>query len=312
MPATTRTPGTPSRTIFIVGALNADTTLEVPHHPRPGETITATARRHGVGGKGANQAIAASLAGATVSMIGAVGADAEGDAIASSLADAGVETSHLQRAGEQSGSATVIVDAAGENSIVISPGANATVMHDTIDDALKQIVPGDIVVLQNEIAPAATAHAAAVAASAGAQVIWNAAPAPALRAEIPPTFDVLVVNEGELTAIGSLIDVVGRDVTALIEAVAHMLDVDVVCTRGPDGVSARIAGETLDVPALRVRAIDTTGAGDTFVGYFAAGAGLPAATRLHRAAVAGSVAVTRPGAAASIPDRSAVDALLPV
>lgn len=314
--------------VFVVGSLNLDTTLTVSHHPAPGETIAASSRSRSIGGKGANQAIAAARAGATVAMVGAVGWDADATAIVDGLTRAGVDTDGVQRQPGESGAAVVVVAADGENLIVISAGANAAIDLDTVDGALGTVHPGDVVVLQNEIPPAATTFAAGRARKLGAHIIWNAAPAPTDRAEIPEAIDTLVVNEGELAAVAHLLGLMPESSAAesspaessagaspaeasrAVVAVARELGVDVVCTRGAAGVVAVIGGQQYDIPSPAVTAVDTTAAGDTFVGYFAALAPQSPSEHLRVSAAAGAAAVTRAGAAASIPGPADVAALL--
>ncbi len=328
-PATPRTasPGEQSRAgltitasarsgrVLVIGSLNLDTALTVDHHPRPGETVSAATRTFSVGGKGANQAIAAARAGAAVSMVGAVGSDAEADIIIDGLRRAGVDTGAVQRHVGASGSAIVIVAGDGENVIVVSSGANATIDLDAARRAFDRIGPGDRVVLQNEIPAAATAFAARRARDLGAHVVWNAAPSPADRGEIPDAIDTLVVNEGELTAVAALVGVAvsgapRSGVSATVQAVANELDVDVICTLGAAGAVAVLDGRAHEIPSPAVTAVDTTGAGDAFVGYFAALSAMDPAKRLRAAAAAGAAAVTRAGAAASVPAPEEVTALL--
>ncbi len=343
--------------IIVVGSLNLDTALTVAHHPQPGETISASSRTLSIGGKGANQAVAAARAGATVSMIGAVGSDADATTIVEGLNRAGVDTHQVQRQPGESGAAVVVVAADGENLIVVSAGANAAIDLDAVDSALGTVRPGDVVVLQNEIPPAATSFAARRARELGAHVVWNAAPAPIDRTEIPVVIDTLVVNEGELAAIAALLALAPRspagrspageavdfpspsgrntpqphaaerrvaaarsattgtapahsDATGTAAAVARDLGVDVVCTLGAAGVTAMLGGQRYSIPSPVVTAVDTTAAGDTFVGYFSALAAMPSAERLRVAAAAGAAAVTQAGAAASIPGAADVAALL--
>lgn len=170
-------------------------------------------------------------------------------------------------------------------------------------EACSTLTAGDVILLQNEI-PSATSRLAARAARAtGATVVWNAAPAPESVDELIIDADLLVVNEHELTAIASMLSLPAAEVEAQIRAVADYLDVDVVCTLGADGAAYRVGGVSGREAARAVRAVDTTAAGDTFVGYLAAGLGrrAPLSEHLRTASIAGSLAVTRPGAAASIP-----------
>ncbi len=299
-----------ARRVIVVGSLNLDTSVTVARHPEPGETLSASRLVRSLGGKGANQAIAAARAGAIVSMVGAVGTDTEGDTLLAGLADAGVDTQHVSRESGETGIALVTVTAEGENMIVVAAGANGLLTARAVEDGLADVGDGDVVVLQNEVPPAATAHAARVARTLGARVVWNAAPAPTTREDIPDAAHLVVVNEGELAAIAVLLGIAPDHVDSTAAAVSRSLEADVVCTVGPEGALAVVEGTVLRVAAPTVRAVDTTAAGDTFVGYLAAMDDADTVARLTVAAAAGAVAVTRAGAAASIPHRADVSALI--
>jgi len=183
------------------------------------------------------------------------------------------------------------------------------VRGDAVERALAGLGPSDVVVLQNEISVEATAAAARAARDRGARVVWNAAPAPAGRAEILDDVDLLVVNEGELGAIARHLGVEGSSGPAVVAAVRDAVGAGVICTRGASGAQFAIGGETGTVPAPAVRVVDTTGAGDTFVGYICAqwamGGEASVVERIELATAAAALAVTRPGSA--IPSRSAVE-----
>ncbi|QNE35529.1 ribokinase [Leifsonia shinshuensis] len=305
-------------TVIVVGSINRDIRLDVVALPRPGETSTASATASGLGGKGANQAVAAAAAGAATVFVGAVGPD--GDDLLAELAALGVDVAGAIRApGTPTGTAIVLVDDAGENSIVISPGANASGSRERIEATLAASGPDDVLVLQNEIPAALGRHAAALARRAGVRVLWNAAPAPRSRAELIDDVDLLIVNETELHDIAQLLgapttSAAGASVSDTASAVAAALGCAIVCTLGARG-ALWIDGDTRgEVGAPRVDAVDTTGAGDTVVGYLAAGLAMSAAVSLEtataRAAAAGAITVTRRGAAAAVPRRHEVDAIL--
>lgn len=299
--------------ILVVGSINADDALRVERLPGPGETVSARSAETALGGKGANQAIAAARAGAEVRMIGAVGA-ADGAWLVGALAAGGVDASGVVALpGERSGRATVLIDDAGENSIVIAAGANAHVPLDAVDAACAALRPGDALLLQHEVPAAVSRRAASAARAAGAAVVWNAAPAPTRRDELVPDVDLLVVNEHELAAVATLLGVGGPDADAaagidgLVAAAASAAGADVVCTLGAAGAAYRIGGTAGRAPTRAVDAVDTTAAGDTFVGYLAALGDRPFDERLRAALAAGTLAVTRPGAAASIPHLAEVE-----
>lgn len=286
--------------MLVVGSINRDDAVGVTRLPGPGETITADTFAQSLGGKGANQAIAAARAGAAVRMVGAVGPD--GEDLMSALAGDSIDVDAVARHSGPSGRAVVLVDAAAENSIVVVPGANRHISCDVVTAAAGSLRPGNVLVLQHEVPVEVSRVAAEAASRVGATVIWNAAPAPTTRAELLSAVDILVVNEHELTAVAALLEVdpsVGLEAT--VRAVAAEMRADVVCTLGADGAASLVAGSFTRAPSRRVHAVDTTAAGDTFVGYLAATAGRPFPERLRTALDAASVTVTRPGASASIP-----------
>ena len=246
--------------IVVVGSVNSDLVVRVEHHPAPGETVLGSGHETMSGGKGANQAVAAARLGSDVVFVGRVGADEVGHTLASELVSERIDASHLLvDESAPSGLAIITVDDAGENSIVVSPGANGRVSAADVDGASAVLIAATVTLLQLEIPLEAVA--AAVEASSGI-VILNAAPAAALPDVLVRSTDVLVVNRGELQALTG-----SDDPTS-----ARTLPVPVtVVTLGPDG--ARIVRAETDeaVPAPAVSPVDTTGAGDTFCGVLAAG-----------------------------------------
>ncbi len=292
--------------VTVVGSVNADTSLRLAALPRPGETVLAREASASLGGKGANQAVAAARAGAHVRMVGAVGRD-DGEPLAQALAAEGIDTGLLTRSERASGRALVLLDDDGENSIIVVPGANAALDDDAVRQACADLSPGDVLVLQHEIPAATSQLAAATASAAGATVIWNAAPAPAHATDLVEHVDLLVVNEHELDAVARLVGLRPAGPEADVAAVAGRLGTDVICTLGAAGALVHRAGALVRVPAPVVTAVDTTAAGDTFVGYLAASWHLPVADAVRRASVAGALAVTREGAATSIPTRAEVE-----
>ncbi|WP_208747904.1 PfkB family carbohydrate kinase [Arthrobacter sp. PM3] len=304
-------------TVMVFGSINADASYRMTALPTPGETVIASTASASPGGKGANQAIAAAAAGAVTRMIGMVGDDSEGAAQLAALALRGVDTDSVTtRHGVATGRAVVFVDDSGENSIVVLSGANDLLDGDVAATGLASISTGDVLVLQNEVPAAANRAAARLAQSLGAKVIWNAAPAPTAAADRVHDIDLLVVNEHELKQISGIlgIDATGEGpgssaLSALLAECARALDADAICTLGSDGAIFFADGLSGSVAAPKVRAVDTTAAGDTVVGYLAAHAALPMGERLRLAAAAGALAVTRVGASSSIPHIGDVVAL---
>ncbi|WP_019544332.1 ribokinase [Streptomyces sulphureus] len=290
--------------IAVVGSLNLDLVVPAPHHPVPGETVLGGDLARHPGGKGANQAVAAARLGAPVAMVGRVGDDAEGGRLLAALGDAGVDTGRVARtAGVATGHALITVDPAGENTIVVSPGANSRLTADDCHSAADQLGAAAVTVLQREVPDEANEAAARLA---GGTVLYNPAPA-VTGATVPPGVDLLVPNRTELAAL------TGRPVPTTLDEVASAArrltgPGAVLVTLGEDGVLLVEGGSHLHLPAYPVEPVDTTAAGDAFCGALAValaeGAGLEAATRWASAAAA--VSTTRAGAQPSLPHRAEV------
>lgn len=290
--------------IAVLGSTNMDLVAYVAKAPQRGETVTGREFRTIPGGKGANQAVAAAHAGADVSMIGAVGADAFGSQLRTTLEHSGVDTDHLRTTEGPSGTAHIVVDDEGGNEIVVIPGANGTVDHLAPgDEAL--ITSADALLLQLEIPLAAVLAGAEAARRHGVRTILTPSPVQSLPPELLAFIDLLVPNEHEAAALTGLTD--PRDAaTALLDQVP-----EVVVTLGAAGsLYASRGAEPLTVPAPRVTAVDSTGAGDTFVGTLAVALaeGRPMRAALAWASTAASMSVQRPGASSSMPYRSEIDA----
>jgi ribokinase len=276
--------------LCVVGSVNMDFGFDVETLPRPGDTVLAASSRTTPGGKGANQAVAAARAGARVQFIGAVGDDAVAARLRAHLTANGVGTDGLITLPGPSGSAVVVVDAAGENIIVVAPGANGRL---TLDSApLRELAADcDVLLLQLEIAAATATAAAREARSAGATVILNASPAggdPGELAELARLTDVLVVNEAEATK--------------WTWPVPHR-----VITRGARGASYTGDGADFTIAAPVVEVVDTSGAGDVFAGVLAAGWCTGRDYALRRACAAGALATLVPGAGDCAPNAEAID-----
>ena len=305
--------------VYNFGSINVDHVYRVPHLVRPGETLASAALDTVLGGKGANQSVALARAGASVRHVGRVGeADA---ALLDALTEAGVDCSRVARVPGVSGHAIIQVDDAGENAIVLHGGANRGFDAATLDAALADVGAGDWLLAQNECD--ALDAAFAVARERGARVAFNPAPMSADVARLPlDALDLLVVNETEARGLAAaLADDAGTgpeagsgDVDAAIDALAARLPgVLLVTTLGAAGavlVDGPGGGARARSAAPAVDAVDTTGAGDTFVGYLLAGLvdGLAPAAALGRACAAGALATTRAGATPSIPTAAEVDA----
>lgn len=277
----------------MVGSVNLDQSFTVQSLPRPGETVLASSTATAPGGKGANQAVAAARAGASVDVVAAVGDDPPADVLRAHLRRNGVGLDGLVTVPGPSGAAAIVVDANAENVIVVAPGANAHLSMASAD-VRAVVAAADVVLLQLEI-PLATALAAArLGRDGGALVVVNASPAgapPDDLAALAEAADVVVLNDGEAPQ-------------------WHWPVRHLVITRGADGATHVGPHGRRDVPAPAVEAIDTTGAGDVFAGVLAASwlAGPEAA--LRRACAAGALATLVPGAGDCAPSAEAVDDVL--
>ncbi|GAA4174654.1 ribokinase [Gryllotalpicola koreensis] len=293
--------------VVVVGSANVDITCSVDRLPIGGETVMAAARRVGAGGKGANQAVAAARSGASTGLVCALGKDSEAELLRSELGAAGVRI-HARRSAAPTGTAYITVDAHGENSIVVAPGANAELIGLQAEES--NAVSGARVVLMQLETPLDTVRdVIATARAADAVIVLNAAPFRALPAAVLNDIDILIVNEheaGELAA--SVAD--GED--------AGTPRLATVTTLGGRGAVINGAGFRELLEADQVEVVDTTGAGDTFCGAFAAALAelrhVPRVSELVAAArfamTAATLAVQRSGAIAAIPSRAEVDAVL--
>lgn len=298
--------------VVVLGSVNVDIIVSAPRLPRAGETVAGIAISRQLGGKGANQAVAAARAGARTLLLGAVGADADGAAMTAALAGHGVDTGAIRIVAGATGCALVVTSPA-DNQIVCIPGANAAV--DNMLAASASIGPGDVFLAQLETPPPATAAFFRRARAAGARTILNAAPAHPAAPDLLALADLLVVNETELALLAGRDTAAAATDAALIAARERLglaAEQALVVTLGRDGVALVAVGTAARIAAHEVAVRDTTGAGDCFCGYLAAalaqGAGVLDAARAANAAAA--LAVQTLGAAASIPDRDAVLRLL--
>ncbi|AML50880.1 ribokinase [Falsihalocynthiibacter arcticus] len=286
-------------TIFNLGSINADHVYSVPHLPLPGETLAATGFSIGLGGKGTNQSVAAARAGSDVFHIGAVGPD--GVWAREKLAELGVNVDGVSQIQTPTGHAIINVDANAENAIVLFPGANVSLSESEISRALEAGKAGDTLLLQNETSH--QAFAAELAQKKGIRVVYSAAPfsIEAVRAVLP-FVSMLAMNEGEAAQLCA----------ALGTNIENLPVPETLVTLGSKGAQWHGNGSNLNVESFSVVPVDTTGAGDTFAGYFAAARdqGADVAQALKLASAAAAIKVTRAGAAEAIPARAEVDVFL--
>ncbi len=295
--------------LVIVGSLNMDLVIRALRHPQPGETLTGSAFLTIPGGKGANQAVAAARLGADVTMIGKVGPDAFGDALRANLAAAGVDVEHVTRSSEATGVALITVSAAGENTIVLAPGANGTVTPEDVQACADIIGQADALLLQLEVPLPAVQAAAAIAAARGVPVILNPAPAQPLPPVLLRHVTYLIPNEHEAALLaGGPAD----DAETLARRVQALGPRAVVVTLGAAGALVLDGDTAARVPSYPVTVVDSTAAGDAFVAAFgvALSEGQSPVAAAAWGCAAGALACTVLGAQPSLPRRAAVAQLV--
>lgn len=294
--------------IVVFGSVNADLVARVGRLPRSGETLAGDAFAMVPGGKGANQALAARRAGAEVLLAGATGDDAFRAPALAGLAAAGVDLARVGIAGAPTGVALIHVDAEGGNAITVIAGANALADPDRVDDAL--LDDRCTLVLQLEVPLDAVARLARRAHGRGARVLVNAAPVAPLPAALTAAIDVLVVNEHEARELAGPSGMPGAP-AAFAAAWHRRHGTAVVVTLGAAGVVAAADGRLHNVAAPQIEVVDTTGAGDAFVGTLAAALdrGLDWPQALVAATAAGALACTAFGAQGAMPDAARIAAL---
>ncbi len=310
--------------IVVVGSLNADLTIYTERLPNPGETLHGEGFAVNPGGKSANQAVAAGRLGGNVALIGAVGEDSNGDMLLASVAGAGVDVSRVRRAADvETGVAVITVDAAGENSIVISPGANGTVVPDDVVAAIEVFDGAAVVCLCLEVGLDAVEAAARSGHDAGATVLLNLSPYAPVLPSLSELCDVLLVNAHEASQFLGGAEMPGADAAAgdweqvRLRFAAQGLDRAVV-TLGANGSivldsQAEEGRRITRIYPTKVDAVDTTGAGDAFTGALAArlAAGETLAEAAAFASVAAALAATKKGTQAAYPRLEDVERLRP-
>jgi ribokinase len=313
--------------VLVIGSLNADLVVRAPRFPQPGETISGGDLLTIPGGKGANQAVAAARQGANVAMVGRVGKDNFAPFLIENLNANQVNTSHVLEDNVASGTAIIIVDENGQNSIVISPGANGKVDAQDVDSA----PDAKILLLQLEIPVETVTHAAKRYKSKGATVILNPAPARQLPSDLLTYTDILVPNESELAL---LTDMPVTDIPSAERAAQELINRGVhtvIVTLGSKGALAVTETQTIQVDAYQVEVVDTTAAGDAFIGGLASKLlnletsgympqrGMPLNTKQQALALqsavrygcaCGALATTKLGAQPSLPHKDEVEAFL--
>jgi ribokinase len=295
--------------VFVAGSINMDVVATAERHPRIGETVAGREVLYFPGGKGANQAVAAAKLGARVALIGRLGKDLFGDELMAFLAAQEIDLSFVRQTNEAHTGTAIITTANADNTIVVIPGANGLVS--TADVGAAALAKGDIAVSQFEIPLATISAFFNRARMAGATTILNPAPALACERDLLDLADVLILNETELALLANT-ELRDTDEHARFIEAARSLqtgrDKTICVTLGKRGMLALVNGEPLIVAGRAVKAVDTTGAGDCFVGAVAAqlAAGKPIGEALAYANTAASISVQRMGAAPSMPTAAEV------
>ncbi|OIV35542.1 ribokinase [Mangrovactinospora gilvigrisea] len=292
--------------LVVVGSANADLVVGVERRPGAGETVLGSDLAVHPGGKGANQAVAAARLGARTALVGRVGDDAHGRLLTASLTDAGVDTAALRVGGAPTGVALITVDPSGDNSIVVSPGANSRLTPEDVRASADLLRSAAVVSTLLEVPVETVAEVARIAAAPGGpRLVLNPSPPRELPREVLAACDPLVLNEHEARVLGAT--AAGRGAA---EELLRLGARSVVVTLGADGAVVADASGTAHVPSVKVDAVDTTGAGDAFTAALAWRLGAGAALREAAAYAArvGAVAVTRAGAQESYPTAAEVSA----
>jgi ribokinase len=286
--------------ILVFGSINVDLILPVPHLPHPGETVLGGDYSILPGGKGANQALAARRAGARVMLAGAVGTDTFADVALVTMRREGVDTRLVRTVEQPTGCAAIMVSTGGENAIAVASGANVSVCADQVPEEL--LGPDTILVAQMEVPAGETEIMIGRVGARGGCSLLNLAPALPVDPALLRNIDLVVANEGEAATLGSE-----------PARIAQLPRLALVVTRGPMGATAFLrGGGRIEVPALPIEPIDTTGAGDTFVGVLAAALDLGSTleSALRRASAAAGLACLARGAQSAMPDAAAISAVV--
>ena len=298
--------------VIVFGSMNMDLSIDAPRMPAAGETLSGSGFITAAGGKGANQAVAAARLGADVRMIAAVGADGFGEELARGLSDAGADVALVRRLADVTTGVAVILRTEGENRIVLHAGANhALAATDVVSDLRRIGEPGDIFVTQGECDPTATEAALRAAHELGLYTIYNPAPARPAPDDLWPCVDLVCLNETECQIMCGVLPVDDATCRAAARRLRELGAGTVVITLGAAGsFGLGPDGEPVRVPAAPANVVDTTAAGDTFIGALAAGRarGLSLAESMEWGARASALTVSRLGAQPSIPTAEEVEA----
>jgi ribokinase len=290
------------KNIIVLGSINTDLIVRTARFPRQGETVTGSEFTTLFGGKGANQSIAAARLGARVSMFGRIGEDSNGKAALENLRRAGVGIGQISvDPSVPSGMAFVLIDESGNNSIIVTPGANGRISLDDLERSSDLFTPETILVTQLEISNPIVMAGIELAKSGGSYIILNPSPATAIENRILSKVNALILNETELVVLSQ-----SNDMDTGLDTLQHIGIETIVLTLGDKGCLLVEDGKTINLPAHPVQVVDTTGAGDAFIGAYATAIAeeLDVLTACRWGNAAGAVAVTSLGAQSSLPSRA--------
>jgi len=292
--------------IITFGSVNYDFIFRLENVPQAGQTLLADSLTGQAGGKGANQAVAAARDGAKTIMVGAVGQDGLAEPVLANLVADGVDVTRIAHLPNvTTGCASITINAQGQNTIIVAAGANMLAKAAQIDDDL--LAQADIVLIQMETSPSEITNLIRRAHELGKMIILNLAPAIYLAPEILALCSLIIVNEDEAEALGHWLDC-----AATAQAIATKLKIGIMRTLGSQGSEAFISGEIIRVEACSVKTVDTTAAGDCFIGVLAASLerGIDMRQAMQRASKAAALACSREGSQASIPYAKETDQFL--
>ena len=295
--------------ITVLGSINLDYVVGVSHHPVPGETVLGGDVQTHPGGKGANQAVAAARAGVRVRMIGCVGSDAPGATMRENLGREGIDTTLIKTVSGSSGAAFIAVGENGQNTIIVSSGANAQVTVNDLNPS--RLAWSKVLLMQLETPLEVVLKAASLAKQGGVRVVLNLAPAMPLSADQLRDIDVLIVNETEAGMLGGTVPKSAREALVVARDLRELVGT-VIVTLGAGGAVYSSLDAEGHMPSPVVKVVDTTAAGDAFIGALCAAfcEGLVLEAAVKRGVAAGALACTKAGAQPSLPRRAEIEALL--
>jgi ribokinase len=302
--------GNKLKNIVVLGSINTDLVIHTPQFPKPGETVAGFDFTNMLGGKGANQAVASARLGSPVSMIGRVGSDPYGMAALENLVQNGVDTQQVTvDPSAPSGVAFVVIDELGNNSIIVSPGANGQLQHADLDRSACLFSPQTILVTQLEVPASVVASGIHLAKARGAHIILNPSPAHQADTSILKEVDTLILNETELVTLSRC-----NEMRSGLKVLLGMGAQQIVLTLGGKGCILLTADREINLPAHSVKVVDSTGAGDAFIGAFstAIAEGHDFGTACLWGNAAGALATTSLGAQSSLPDKKQISELLKI